>query len=131
MTRRLRDASPGAILATIGVIDFASRLSRAPEQLVALPTSLRVGLISVVLVRLGLGMLVSGNVTLTVVGTVVGAFELVFLLRFHVSDSQSLATFIFCGLLDLFVMTSAYLALRFLRWARKRRPDIEARPNAR
>jgi hypothetical protein len=86
MIKRLRGASPGVVFAVVGVIDFASRLTHAPEP-VALPSSLLVGLIAVVLVRVALGALASGNVPLTMVGTSVGVFEMVFLLRFHVSGS--------------------------------------------
>jgi hypothetical protein len=123
MIKRLRDACPGVVFAVVGVIAFASRLTHAPEP-VALPTSLLVGLIAVVVVRVVLGALVSGNVPLTMVGIGVGVFEMVFLFRFHVSGSQSQANFIFCGLLDIFVTTGAWLAVRTTRWAWTSQPGV-------
>jgi hypothetical protein len=128
MSERIRDAAPGVVLATIGVVIFASRLSRAPEP-VGLASSLLVGFVLVVLVRLVLGMLASGNVILMVVGTGVGLFELLFLSRFHVSSPQSQANFVLCGLVDVFVMASAWLAMRTLRWVQKSRPGIEVGPS--
>ena len=78
-----------------------------------------------------LGALVSGNLPLTMAGIGVGVFEMVFLFRFHVSGSQSQVNFILCGLLDIFVTTSAWLAVRTLRWAWTSRRGVRPRSKIR
>jgi hypothetical protein len=128
LIKRLRDASPGAILATIGVFNFAIRLSHAPVQPVGLASSLAGGLSTTVLVRLVLGVLTSGNVALTIVGSGVGLLEMLLLFRDHVNSTVSEMGFVLLGLLDIFVMLSAWFVVCIVRWAWKGRLGVRVHP---
>jgi hypothetical protein len=116
---RLRDACPGVVLATIGVVAFAISLSHGNDP-VGVWNSLLWGSIAVVLVRLVLGVLASGNTVLMVAGIAFAVFEMVVLVR--VEPSSSFNSFnelglVVVGLLDIGVTGAVWVGVLIARRA--------------
>jgi hypothetical protein len=117
MITRLRDACPGLILTTIGVVVFAVTFSHGDDP-VNVWSSLLWGSIAVVLVRLVLGVLSSGNTILTVAGIAFAVFEMAVLVRAEPSNSFNSFSelgFVILGLLDIGVTATVWVVVLIAR----------------
>jgi hypothetical protein len=110
MVERLKVASPGVVLASIGVVVFAVRLSQADDP-VGITGSLLWGVATVVLVRLVLGVLGADHVGLTVLGAGIGLFELLMLVTSDPDNPYSRVGLMILGLLDLGLTSAVWLAI--------------------
>jgi hypothetical protein len=125
-------ASPGVILAAIGVVVFTVHLTNADDSMSFVGT-LAWGLVGVVLVRLVLGMLSADHVGLTILGTCVGLIEMLVFVRstpntganelgFNIPGVIAVGFVIF-GLADLGLITVSWLATRAVQRAQRSRTD--------
>jgi len=132
MVQRLWVASPGVILAAIGVVVYTVHLTNADESM-SFPDVLAWGLVGVVLVRLVLGMLSADHVGLAILGTCVGLLEMLVLVRstpntgsselgFNASGVVAIG-FVVVGLADLGLITLSWLATRLAQRAQRSRTD--------
>jgi hypothetical protein len=132
MVQRLWVASPGVVLAAIGVVVFTVHLTNTDDSM-SFPGVLIWGLVGVVLVRLVLGMVSADHVGLAILGTCVGMIEMLVLVRstpntgsgeFGFNELGFVAIgFVVFGLADLALITLSWLATRAVRRAQRNRAD--------